>query len=167
MGEIALRALAVSDLPKLLMWRNNPENRKFLREYRPLTLEQHQAWYEDLQQDDHKIQMFSISNKGLLVGACGLTHLDWIARSTEISLYIGEGYIDDKISPVALKLLMAYGFETLGLHRLWAEIWEFDEKKQALLLKSGFKEEVKKRQAHWDGAWYDSLIYGRILEGTL
>lgn len=175
MGKIALRALEAEDLPKLLEWRNKPDIRKFFREYRPLTMEHQQQWFDGLR-DDRKTQMFAITSDDHHAGACGLTSMDWIARSAEISLYVGDwmvlskhsstllgrGYIDDSIAPKALKLLTAYGFDTLGLKRLWAEIWDFDTQKQSLLTEAGFELEVTQRQAHWDAGWHDALIYGKL-----
>lgn len=162
MPEIELRPLDDRDLFTLHRWRNDPKNRRFFREYRPITLKQHTTWFERLQ-DDRSTQMFAIGNGTTLVGVCGLTGIDWINRSAEISLYIGQGYIDEVNAPIALRLLEQYADDALGLHRLWAEIWGFDATKQALLTKAGYTLEVTRRQAHWDKGWYNALIYAKLL----
>ena len=41
-----LRALEISDLEKLLEWRNQPEYRRFFREYRELNSENQKRWFE-------------------------------------------------------------------------------------------------------------------------
>lgn len=162
MPDTELRPLDDRDLITLLRWRNDPQNRKFFREYRPLSLTQHTRWFERLQ-DDRNTQMFGITNGTTLVGVCGLTGIDWRNRSAEVSLYIGQGYIDDVNAPAALKQLEQYAHQALGLHRLEAEIWRFDIHKKALLEKAGFTREVERRQAHWDDGWRDALVYAKLL----
>ena len=43
---VGLRAVEESDLNKLLEWRNQPEYRKFFREYRELSMKNQKMWFE-------------------------------------------------------------------------------------------------------------------------
>lgn len=156
---VELRAIEREDLPQMLTWRNNPKNRRFFREYRPLNMKHQTAWLESLA-DDRNTQMFAITESGELVGACGLTSIDWLARSAEVSLYIGDCYLDEDMAPQALKCLEKYAQSVVGLRRLWAEVWAFDVRKRALF--TGYTLEATKRQAHWANGWHDVLIYGRL-----
>lgn len=165
---VELQAIEREDLPRLLTWRNDPENRRFFREYRPLNMEHQTAWFEALTHD-RRTQMFMITHGGNPIGVCGLTSIDWLARSAEISLYIGDGYIGMMpnhfaFAHLALHILGNYATEVMGLRRLWVEIWDFDIEKRALLEKSGYALEVTKRQAHWSHGWHDALIYARLFE---
>ena len=45
--KIILDRVEEKHLPQLLEWRNDPENRKFYREYRVLTIEDKKKWYND------------------------------------------------------------------------------------------------------------------------
>ena len=74
------------------------------------------------------------------MGACGLCYIDWINRNADFSIYIGKDdlYIDEKYAIDAAQLMMKYGFEELNLHRLWAEIYNFDELKKIMFDKLGF-----------------------------
>lgn len=164
--SVELRAIERDDLPGLLSWRNEPENRRYFREYRPLNWETQTRWFDSLT-EDRQTQMFGITHQGDLVGACGLCNIDWLSRSAEVSLYIGEGYIDATLAPDALKQLEAYALEVMGLRRLWVEIWGFDELKRALLTQAGYTLEVTKRQAHWDNGWHDALIYAKIFDSSM
>ena len=59
------------------------------------------------------------------------------------------------------RTLLRYGFEELGLHRIWCEIYGFDQAKQRLLPRLGFTLDGRHRETHWaEGAWHDSLFYG-------
>jgi RimJ/RimL family protein N-acetyltransferase len=165
-----LRAIEETDLQQLREWRNNPALRQYFREYRDLTFLDQARWFESLSGDDTKI-MFAIHNKGL-VGCCGLTNIDWVNRSAEVSIYIGEVelgkdpvYIDDKVAPAALKELMAYAFDECGLSRLWVEVFAFDTLKTNLFLGARFEKEGTLRGVHFTkGKSYDSNIYGYLVE---
>lgn len=171
-GErVALRAIEREDLPQLLEWRNRPEFRRYFREYRELSLAQQETWFQNTVLNDSRTVMFSILDAETkhVLGACGLCYIDWVNKSADFSLYIGAGglYIDDKYAPDAGRVMAQYGFDELGLHRLWSEIYEFDEAKKRLFATLGFKLDGRHRQTHWaEGSWHDSLFYG-LLQGEL
>ena len=159
-----LRALEPEDLEQLREWRNRPENRKHFREYREIGPSSQKEWYEQTR-CDHHYEMFGIVrlDNEWLIGATGLCFIDWLSRSAEVSLYIGEGYVDSTYAPDALCTVMRYGFEDLGLHRLHAETYEFDTHKQNLLLNAEFRQEGELRDAHFtEGKWYDVYVYGLL-----
>lgn len=162
-----LRAIERQDLPQLLEWRNRPDFRRYFREYRELGLEQQEAWYQKHVLNDPSTRMFAIVDldDGRLLGACGLCYIDWVNRSGDFSIYIGAdgAYIDHAYAPDAARLLLAYGFDELNLHRVWAEIYSFDAIKTDFLKSIGFRLEGRHRQTHWsEGKWCDSLFFGLL-----
>jgi len=167
-GEFTcLRAVEREDLAQLLAWRNRPELRRFFREYRELGRDQQNAWYDNVVLKDPATRMFSIIERdsGRLLGACGLCYLNWVDRNADFSIYLGADglYIDTRLAPDAASQLIRYGFEELGLHRLWSEIYAFDSAKQRLFETLGFQLEARFRQSHWsEGGWHDSLIFGLL-----
>jgi len=166
-GEVTLlRAIERSDLAQLLEWRNNPEFRKFFREHRELSMDQQTEWFEKVVKNDDHVRMFSICNRNQeLLGACGLCYIDWVNSSADFSIYIGfnDLYIDDVFAIDASRLLIKYGFGELNLHRLWAEIYDFDMKKTVMFEQLGFKLDGRHRQTHWtNGEWCDSLFFGLL-----
>lgn len=161
-----LRAIDEQDLAPMLAWRNNPKLRQYFREYRDLTVVDQARWFEGLSGDDTRA-MFAIWYEGKMVGCCGLTAIDWKNRSAEVSLYIGEPmiadapvYIDTKVAPLALHDLMAKAYDAFNLHRTWCEVFDFDDKKKALLETAGFDLEGSLRDTHYfDGGFHGSFIY--------
>lgn len=165
--HVGLRAIERADLQTLLDYRNRPHFRRFFREYRELSAEHQNAWFEKLVMGDPGTRMFAIEelSSGRLLGACGLCYIDFINRSADFSIYIGADdlYIDGKFAPDAAKALIRYGFEELNLHRLWSEIYETDEAKAAFFKKLGFHLDGRHRQTHWtEGKWVDSLYWGLL-----
>ncbi len=171
-GEhVGLRAVEPADLEQLREWRNLPQLRRNFREHREIGPDQQRRWYETTVVDGAGVLMFAIvsADSGRLLGAAGLAGIDWVSRRSEFSIYIGSdnAYIDDHYAPDAARVLLRYAFRQLGIHRVWAEIYEYDELKRGLLDSLGFKLEGRHRQHHFaDGVWHDSLFYG-LLGGEL
>lgn len=167
-GEfIGLRAISRKDLDQLLIWRNQPEYRQYFREYRELSYENQESWFEKIVLQDRNTVMFAIVELFTqeLIGACGLCYIDWINRNADFSIYVGKNqlYIDDKYAIDAARGMIQYGFNELHLHRLWSEIYDFDEVKQNMFKRLGFDLEGRHRQTHWtNGKWCDSLFYGLL-----
>lgn len=168
-GDAAgLRAIEREDLEALRTWRNRPALRRYFREHREITRADQEAWFERMVSDNRNL-MFAVVDIDLdpppLMGAAGLCYVDWVRRSAELSLYIGadDVYIDDRLAPDVLRLLVSHGFEDLGLHRLWTEVYDLDERKAALLQQFGFQLEGRHRDSHFaDGEWHDSLYFGLL-----
>ena len=161
---VGLVAVEKEDLKQLRDWRNNTEFRKHFREYRELSMRHQEIWFEEEVIKDPITIMFSIRRleDDELLGCCGFAYINWVHRHTDMSLYIGWNnvYIDDMgYAEESCKLLLDYGFKELCLNKVWTEIYEFDEKKNALYEKLGFHLDGLLRQNYWyDGKWWDSRI---------
>jgi RimJ/RimL family protein N-acetyltransferase len=161
-----LRAIEPGDLETLRGWRNRPALRRYFREHRPIGRDQQRAWHERTMTDRRQL-MFAIADvgSGELVGATGLVGIHWVHRHADFSLYIGPGdaYVDDRYAPDAARVLLRHGFDQVGLHRVWVEVYEFDEAKQRMVDALGFKLEGRSREHNFsDGGWHDSLFYGLL-----
>ena len=167
--KVSLKAVERKDLPKLLEWRNKKNFKKFFREYRILNINQQRKWFLDVVEGDKKTVMFSIilNKNQQLIGACGLTYIDWVQKNADFSIYIGDKniYIDNVLALEAGKLLLQYGFSDLCLNRIWAEIYDFDKKKIELFKKLKFVLEGKHRETYWyNNKWHNSLFYSILLK---
>ncbi|MFS2112610.1 GNAT family N-acetyltransferase [Herbaspirillum frisingense] len=165
--KVGLRAIEEQDLDQLLAWRNRPELRRYFREYRELNHHQQQLWFNSKVNNDPGTRMFSIVElgSGRLLGACGLCYIDWVNRSADFSIYLGadELYIDEVLAIDAARVMIRYAYDELALHRLWSEIYDFDEPKKAFFKTLGFQLDGRHRQTHWaEGAWHDSLFFGLL-----
>lgn len=164
-GEyVGLMAIEEKDLDQLLEWRNNPNLRKYFREYRELSDANQKLWYSEKITKDPNTIMFSIVDleNNRLLGACGLCYIDWKNRNADFSLYIGidELYIDCKYAFDAGKAILEYGFNELNIHRIYAEVFDFDTPKRELLQTLHFVYEGTNRDKHWcEGRWHASEYY--------
>lgn len=163
-GKIGLRAIEDDDLEQLRDWRNQPHFRKNFREVKELGMYNQRAWLTKVNQssNDYMFAILELENNRL-IGAGGLLYIDWILRSADFSIYIGEkgeylnseGYGGD-----AAKGLLEYGFNFLNMNKIWMELYEYDNAKIDFFTKKmGFKIDGKLRQnCFYKGAYYDSLI---------
>jgi len=166
-----LRAVETSDLEQLKHWRNLPSFRRNFREVRELNNDNQQKWFQLLQNNAARDYMFSIVDlkDNSLIGACGLLYINWMIRSADFSFYIGkdEHYIDDKgYAEDAVNLLVNYGFNNLNLHKIWMELYEFDNKKLDFFRnKFNFKIDGTLRDNCFeDGRYWNSHIISLLRE---
>jgi RimJ/RimL family protein N-acetyltransferase len=167
---VSLRALEQDDLPLMKEWRNKEHYRKYFREYKELNLDNQKNWFTNFVVNDNKTLMFGIieNSTKLMIGVCGLCYLNWIHRNADLSIYIGKDdiYIDTNTNGYAwetLDLLFGYGFNQLNLHKVWTEIYAFDEKKHELFNNYGFHlDGVLRDNYFYDGKYMNSHIFSII-----
>ena len=169
-NKVGLRAVEKNDLEFLKDWRKNPDFRKNFREVRELNLSDQIKWFESICVSNPNNYMFVIEdlkNKEL-IGAAGLLYINWIIRSADFSFYIGkddkyidkEGYAED-----ASKLLIEYAFKNLNLHKIWMELYEFDNKKIDFFTKNfNFKKDGLLRDNCFENGRYRNSIIISLIE---
>lgn len=159
---IRLRAIEESDLPQLRDWRNDDRLRFTFREYRLLSLVNQKDWLDHISRS-REVEMFGIEVDGTLVGVCGLCYINWVYRTAEASIYVVPDLQLPTAAAEVLHLLRQKAFKEFNLHRLWAEAYEFDTVKIALLEQSGFVLEGRLREhVFQQGRYHDSLMYGLL-----
>ena len=156
-----LRAIEREDLKHLRDWRNEPEIKKFMREYRVLSMQNQMRWLDSLARDRNTIMFAVETKKGKLIGCTGLTYIDWKNRRAEVSIYIGDkSYKGKGYGTDTLKTLMEYGFKELNLHMLFSEIFEYNKANIGLFKKCGFKRDgILRHRLYRDGKYWNSIFY--------
>jgi RimJ/RimL family protein N-acetyltransferase len=120
---------------------------------RPASPVQIKKKYEEIekrQEEDKNLFFFTIRMRAddRLIGFARLEWIDWSNGCGYVSLGIGDpndrkqGY-----GAETLRLLLRFAFDELNLHRLTAIIPEYNAAALRLFTKTGFVEEVRRRQA--------------------
>jgi len=166
-GErVALRPLELEDAELLRSWFNNPEIHQHLGQHRALNAAAEREWLEGLHKraEDHVFGI-ALRETGALIGCCGLHRVVLPHRSAELGVTIGEpARLNQGYGGEALRLLLAYGFDTLGLHRIELRVHENNPRAIRCYERLGFRREGEKREARWwAGRWWSVLEYA-ILE---
>ena len=159
---INLSPIERGDIEIIKGWRNSQKIQKYFREYRLFSIEQKERWYTSMVHDN-RFEMFSIKDNASqeMVGVCGLTYIDWVNRHADVHIYVGKGdeWIDNEYCPEALKTILEYGFGILNLNKVWAEVYEIDNKKIKFFTDFGFSVDASLRQHYYyKGKYYDSHI---------
>lgn len=103
--------------------------------------------------------MFAIETSTGFSGVCGLTDIDQTNSRAEFSLYIAPKKQKTGLAQEALKLLLEYGFNTLGLNRIWGEVFGNNEKAMHIFKKFGFVEEGIRHDFYFrDGQFINALL---------
>lgn len=166
-GErVALRPLELEDAERLRAWVNDPEVHQHLGRFRACNAAAQRDWLEELNQrpEDHAFGI-ALRESGALIGSCGLHKVTFPHRSAELGVLIGETSTQGRgLGTEALRLLLGYGFDTLGLHRVELRVYESNPRAIRCYERLGFRREGEKREARWwAGRWWSVFDYA-ILE---
>jgi len=95
-----------------------------------------------------------------LIGGCGLNLSSSQNREGSIGYCFNRIYWHAGLATEAAETLVLYGFEQLGLHRIWATCDPDNGASARVLEKVGMKREAQLRENKWmRGKWRDSVIY--------
>ena len=123
----------------------------------PYTVHAAYQWIDDLETGE---KVFGITHAGELTGITGYT-LAPDHRSAEIGYWIGKPYWDQGYCTEAARAVLKYGFEILGLHRIFARHFTRNPASGRVLQKIGMIHEGTLREAFkkW-GRFEDMEVYG-------
>jgi RimJ/RimL family protein N-acetyltransferase len=165
MEPVYLRALELSDLERTYKWHNDPELYRTLGgvfHYVSRTTEE--EWLRRMAAfSPQEVNLaICLTENSQHIGNFYVRDIDWVARHAELHILIGEPTQRSKgYGLAALRLLVKYAFQDLGLLRLWVLFLEENKASHRILEKCGFVEEGKLRKhAFKDGQFKDVMIMG-------
>ena len=164
-SKIKLRKVKKTDIKYFRDWRNSAEIWKNNTQFTFLNMKDQNIWFKSLFDKNSKKQMFTIiDSKKKPVGICGLINLNEIEKSAKIAIIIGNLNLQSKgIGSQVLTLLLKYGFGELKLHRIEAEVIEYNEISQSFFKKFNFKEEVELRNFLFrKGKWWNLITFAKL-----
>lgn len=95
---------------------------------------------------------------GRFLGETALTDVDPDNSSAGFRIALTPDSTGRGIGTETTLLVLRHAFETLRLHRVHLEVFEYNERAAHSYRKSGFALEGRSRQAHqWDGRYWDVL----------
>jgi diamine N-acetyltransferase len=162
--RVRLRAIEKEDLPRFVAWLNDPDVRKHLSLFPPLSLAQEEKWYERILQQHPAEQPMVIERDApegwTPIGNIGFNIIDWVNRKTELGIFIGDkSYWNQGYGREAIQLLLEFGFNTLNLNRIFLQVDETNPGGIHCYEHAGFVHEGRFRQAKFeDGRFIDILL---------
>ena len=118
-------------------------------------------------QDDEAYPFFIFSTDGrTLLGAISLSNVRrGVAQMATLGYWIGEPFARQGYMTNAVRLVSAFAFDHLQLHRVEAACLPHNAASIGLLRKCGFRQEgLARRYLRINGAWQDHLLFARLNE---
>ena len=164
-ARITIRKFEKSDIPKKVEWINNPANNRFLHYNIPLSIEGTERWFDSHQGETTRYDAV-IEADGVPVGTIGLLSIDRKNSKAEYYIAMGEtSYKGKGVAKEASRLILSYGFEELGLNRIYLFTEVDNIAAQKLFERVGFKREgILKQDVYSHGAFADRIAYGILKE---
>jgi RimJ/RimL family protein N-acetyltransferase len=164
---VVLAPVRDGDSARLLAWINERDDVLYSAAYHPVHQRSHEEWFDSIRQRPD-VAIFGIRRRDddELVGTCQLRGIDPVHRSAELLIRIGErGQRNRGYGEQAVRLLLAFGFRDLNLHRIQLQVFASNEAALRLYEKTGFVQEGRLRQAvHIDGRYVDVIAMGILRE---
>lgn len=166
--RVCLRPIAESDVDAIMVWINDPEiTRNFAAFAEPVTRDQELAFVRAMRESKAD-RLFAIElvdrtggvgNGPTLIGTAGLHRIYWPAKNGRLGVMIGHREVQGQgIGQEAMRLLVAYGFERLGLHKLWLVHYADNARMRHIAGKLGFVQEGVLRDEYFhEGVWHDMV----------
>ena len=131
----------------------------------PLTVEKTEKWFASHESDNNRYDAV-IEADGIPVGTIGLLSIDRKNSKAEYYIAMGETEYKGKgIAKEASRLILAYGFEKLGLNRIYLFTETENTIAQQLFERVGFvKEGILKQDVFSHGRFVDRIAYGYLRE---
>ena len=100
-----------------------------------------------------------VLNDDTLIGNISLMHVNLISRKSTLGIFIGDEQNRNKgYGSEAIKLLVDYGFNILGLHNIDLNVFEFNKGAIKAYEKVGFKEYGRRHESYFlDGKFHDEI----------
>jgi RimJ/RimL family protein N-acetyltransferase len=167
--RLILRDFVAEDWAAILAYQADP---RYLRYY---------AWTERAEEDVRAfLQMFlnqqqarprikfqlavTLRESGRLIGNCGIRKDSPAAHQADIGYELAPDHWGQGYATEAARAIVAFGFEDLKLHRIWADCVAENTGSARVLEKLGMRLEGRLRENEWyKGRWWDTLIYGLLV----
>lgn len=160
--KLYLRGLQRSDLGKnMFQWANDAEVTHFMfMGSKPNTIEALEAEYETLIKSEKDIPLAIIDKKtDEHIGNAGFYVINWISRTAEYRIIIGEKKFWGKgYGQETAKLLLRYGFDKLNMNKIWLGVNISNKAGVTCYKRAGFVEEgVLREEIYRNGQYYDAV----------
>ena len=167
-NKVLLRPIRRSDLVSFLKWFNDREVTQYLSIYIPMTEMAEEKFIDGLGNNNGTDVQFIIEavedDKNKPIGTIALHAISPKDHFAAFGIVIGEkDYWGKGHGTEAARLMTKCGFEQLNLHRIYSNVYSFNERSIRMHKSVGFKEEGRERQkAFINGQYYDDIFFGLL-----
>lgn len=160
-----LRALRVADLGMVMQWRMLPDVTRYMYTDPQLTMESQRQWYERISKSSNdKVWIIEVLETASPVGLVSLADIDLTHKRCSWAYYLGEASAKGKnLAKIVECNIYDHVFEVLGLHKLWCEVFAFNDRVVGLHKHFGSKLEGVLREHIWKNGEFHDVVRMSIL----
>lgn len=145
--KVYLRPITAADTARVVAWRNKDFVRKNFIYQKPFTQEGHMTWLREQVEPGHVAQFIicvaagedCLQTKDREIGSVYLRDIDRENETAEYGVFIGEeGALGRGYGTEAARLMLAFGFEELGLKKIFLRFLEDNTAARKSYEKAGF-----------------------------
>jgi RimJ/RimL family protein N-acetyltransferase len=155
---VLLRPVEAADAAELFAVDQETERLTGSRRDPGFTLDNLESWYASRAEHDDRIDLSIIERAtGAWAGEVVLNELNPQNESCGFRILLqGPQFYGRGLGSEATQLVVDYAFDTVGVHRVELEVYDFNPRAMHVYEKIGFVHEGTKRDALlWDGVWVD------------
>nr|WP_121271881.1 GNAT family N-acetyltransferase [Pedobacter schmidteae] len=166
--RLLLRQHRLADATALFQLRTNPDVMRYIDRPRHESVKESEAFIQTLNENFGKDMnlVWAITlkeNSEHLIGNLGYWRTDPANYRAELGYMLHPDYWRKGILSEGLRAVIDFGFNTVGLNSICANINPGNDASRQLLLKHGFiKEAYFKEDYYFEGKFLDSEIYGLL-----
>lgn len=167
-NNIQIRPIKKQDLEYLNSWKNNRKIYKFLGGgFMPVSIDTQEQWLENIIDTTSNNKRFIIErvDNNKPIGLIGLYDINWIHRTAEIGLFIGDGSEQGNgYAKIAYEIIESFAKKDLNLRKIKLFVVYNNNKALSLWKSVGFSEIGKlSRERYIDGEYLDLVIMEKFL----
>lgn len=137
--RLRFRGIRESDAETIVAWRSDPANYRFFFNAKPITLEEHLAWFDRYLGDSTRYDFMMMGEGDEPIGTAGFSSI--ASGSCEISYMIGDTEARGKgYAKETVRRLTEIAFNELGVKEVVARVVPGNDASVAVLMGSGFAE---------------------------
>ncbi len=165
--RLLLRRVAETDVNEIMELRGNPETMKFIPRPLVTNTEEALAHYhminDKIENNEGINWAITIKGNPKLIGIMGHYKIQAEHYRSEVGYMILPQFNGQGITAEALKAVLEYGFDDMGLHSTEAILDAENHGSERVLQKSGFVKEAHFVENEFiKGNWRDNLVYSLL-----
>ena len=161
------KVVSEEEVEKFTNWMNDFQVTDYTgRSSAVVSYETEKEWLEKASKNNDDIILNIITlDENKLIGTIGIHHINNIARSAVLGIFIGDGdYRSHGYGTEAIKLILDFVFNYLNLNSMSLTLLDVNERAHKCYLKSGFKDTGRLRKNCFINGHYHDTLYMDILK---
>ncbi len=169
--RLRLREVTVSDAPEIFFLRSDEQVLRYLDKMPAGSIEEAIEFIGRIKNDlDNAAGILwgiTLAEDDTLIGTIGYWRMQPEHHRAEIGYALYPDHQQKGIMDEAMKAVIRYGFDTMRLHSIEANINPLNLASEKLLLKNNFVKEAHFRENYFfNGRFLDSVIYSLVAAGA-